>query len=520
MITEYKRDMYHNYVVIYDENSSLGDYYEKVLTYNEILGHLTFECRMIDNKKYAYYEICGLQALSSIFEKHTVLYTELKQIFNSIIQGINAGKEYLLIENDYLLYPDMIFFDITKFEVKLCYYPGYGKSLRMQFHDLFEYFMNKVNYNDQAAVLLIYKLYMKCKNESCTIQQLLDILNEEISVNEHKERSNNESNEGFTKGKKGMDPINEEQNTDHIDYTIRNKKEDYLVKNNKREFIKELSNDVNGSINKIYHKLPFVSERVEEEKEVLYYPLSCYIICMLSSVVCISIYIFALRKGYLFQEFGLRIDAVKNTALIIVLIMIVVYVFIKVFDKKHKIHKIVPKINYIDPSLSTFDMQDSKKVQYNEGNIARINPGSRDSYWKQEQYQEDKMHEDKMHESKMHENKIHEDERTIMLNNFLNQKEVSLIPMNHDTYETIRIKAFPFFVGKLKTHIDVQIPSPAISRFHAKILMEENEYFIVDLNSTNGTFVDGDMLESYKKRKIEHGNKISFANINYIFNCT
>ena len=34
MITEFKRDMYHNYVVIFDENSCLGDYYEKVLTYN------------------------------------------------------------------------------------------------------------------------------------------------------------------------------------------------------------------------------------------------------------------------------------------------------------------------------------------------------------------------------------------------------------------------------------------------------------------------------------------------------
>lgn len=509
MITEYKRDMYHNFVVIHDESSCFSDYYEQVLTHNQIFGHLKFECRMFDNKKYAYYEISGLQPLSSVFEKHSVLYTELKQIFNGLIEGIHSGKEYLLKENDYMLSSTMIFFNISKFEVRLCYYPGYDKTLRVQFHDLFEYFMNKVNYNDQAAVLLIYKLYMKSKDDTCTIQELQDILNGDITVDAVDSRDIEKEN----------DVTGNNKNEIHLKDGVLNKNE--IIHPNKESLnkptkdgkgnhstksmgIKELSKDTEAPINKIYNRLPFVSERVEEEKEKLYYPASCYVMCLASIVFSLVIYFVAYKKKYIFQELRPRIDPTKNIALILVLGVIVLYVFTKVFGKKHRIGKMVPEINYLEPTLSNIDSPNRVRVQQNEQGVSSFHSQLGENKWKQEQVEE---------------NEVGEEERTIMLSNFINVKQVRLLPVLDDTYEMIRIEAFPFFVGKLKTHIDVHIPSPAISRFHAKIIKEENEYYVVDLNSTNGTFVNGEMVESYQKKKIEHGYKISFANIDYIFNC-
>jgi len=38
---------------------------------------------------------------------------------------------------------------------------------------------------------------------------------------------------------------------------------------------------------------------------------------------------------------------------------------------------------------------------------------------------------------------------------------------------------------------DVQIGNVAVSREHAKIIRNQNHYLIEDLNSTNGTFVNG-----------------------------
>ncbi|HAX70810.1 MAG TPA: ABC transporter ATP-binding protein, partial [Anaerolineae bacterium] len=46
--------------------------------------------------------------------------------------------------------------------------------------------------------------------------------------------------------------------------------------------------------------------------------------------------------------------------------------------------------------------------------------------------------------------------------------------------------------------VDVVIPTPAVSRRHAKLSMEGNGYVIEDLGSSNGTFVNGERLRARK----------------------
>ena len=41
----------------------------------------------------------------------------------------------------------------------LCYSVDYNEPLIIQFSKLIEYFMNKVDYKDEKAVLLVYALY-------------------------------------------------------------------------------------------------------------------------------------------------------------------------------------------------------------------------------------------------------------------------------------------------------------------------------------------------------------------------
>lgn len=513
MITEYKRDMYHNYLVIHDEDLISSDYHEQVLKYNEIAGHLKFESRMFDKKKYAYYEINGLQVLSSVFEKHTVQYLELKRIFKGVIEGVNAGKEFLLNENHYILSPNMIFFEISKSQIKLCYFPGYGSQLRIQLHNLFEFFMNKVNYNDQAAVLLIYKLYMKSKDEACTMQQLIDILEENINVDATNQQAtafnnqlnvvNKESSIDEEKNK-SLSVFNKQDTQVDIKGSNQFKKSKEIKTASKKGLIEESGLNVNHSVNNVFHKLPFVSERVEGEEEILYYPLSCYVLCVGSIVGAIVLYILAYKKRFIFQELRPSIDPVKSISLLIVLAVIIVYVSIKIFDKKHKVSKMVPKIDYLQPSLTTIVNTEDSTVLKKSTNLEPFRLHSLNASWNQDPQQKDEMDEE---------------ERTVMLTNFSMQSLVKLIPVDKDTYDVIQIEEFPFFVGKLKTHIDVHIPSPTISRFHAKIIKEDSDYFIADLNSTNGTYVNGEIVKGNEKRKIEHGNEIAFANINYIFNC-
>lgn len=54
--------------------------------------------------------------------------------------------------------------------------------------------------------------------------------------------------------------------------------------------------------------------------------------------------------------------------------------------------------------------------------------------------------------------------------------------------------------------VDIVIPTPAVSRRHARLMMENNGYVIEDLGSSNGTFVNGDRLIG--RRALTHGDEI------------
>ena len=54
------------------------------------------------------------------------------------------------------------------------------------------------------------------------------------------------------------------------------------------------------------------------------------------------------------------------------------------------------------------------------------------------------------------------------------------IPLEHKTYT----------IGR-QTEADICIPDPGVSRQHARIFFLHNEEILEDMNSTNGTFVNG-----------------------------
>lgn len=75
-----------------------------------------------------------------------------------------------------------------------------------------------------------------------------------------------------------------------------------------------------------------------------------------------------------------------------------------------------------------------------------------------------------------------------------------------------------FRVGKERSYVDYFIgDNTAISRSHANIITREGSYFVVDTNSTNHTFVNGNMLNSNEEVQINHGDSIRFANEDFEF---
>ncbi len=84
--------------------------------------------------------------------------------------------------------------------------------------------------------------------------------------------------------------------------------------------------------------------------------------------------------------------------------------------------------------------------------------------------------------------------------------------------DNIHINKPRYRIGKEKSYVDYFIgDNTAISRSHADIIVRDDGCYIVDLNSTNHTFVNGTMIQSGAEVKIENGMIIRLANENFEF---
>lgn len=64
---------------------------------------------------------------------------------------------------------------------------------------------------------------------------------------------------------------------------------------------------------------------------------------------------------------------------------------------------------------------------------------------------------------------------------------------------------------------DIYIPIPMISRVHARIVIDARGTFLEDMNSTNGTHVNGELLQYRERRMLQKGDIISLAGECYSF---
>lgn len=96
------------------------------------------------------------------------------------------------------------------------------------------------------------------------------------------------------------------------------------------------------------------------------------------------------------------------------------------------------------------------------------------------------------------------------------QKQPYLVRLKNR--ERILLDKPVFRIGKEKSYVDYFISdNTAISRSHANIINKDEKFFVVDTNSTNHTFVNGEMIQSGAEIEILHGTKIQLANEEFEF---
>lgn len=96
-------------------------------------------------------------------------------------------------------------------------------------------------------------------------------------------------------------------------------------------------------------------------------------------------------------------------------------------------------------------------------------------------------------------------------------KKKRLLPHSKDKYDEFDLNIYPFIIGKMTEAVDGVIEDNSVSRIHAKIEKADGQYFLVDLNSTNGTFLNGEIIGANEKTKLQTGDRIQFGLVEYSF---
>ena len=552
MEVEYKKDLHHNYMIICNNDSCQSEQYcVKMLECHFIEGILHMERRTIDNEEFYYYDITAKQALNSIFDKTPLSFVRVKQLFQRIINVINKAYEYLLIEDDFILTPELIFMDVVTEEPALCYLSGYQKNIKDQMSSFIEYIMNKVDYNDREAVLLVYGLYAASKEEGYTMDHLLRILENNNTL-----LSNNSGiTNGIIHNQEKFNSNEKVSGSEHSGFTVtepsggkkligkasfRSIRTDLISDDEtlKAEELKTKESVTGMKDKEIINKIPIMKERLVSEEEVPCFPISTYLYTGAGILAGIMIIALCLATKIIYNTYGNQIDYSKLFALLLIILCSEGYLMKKLWNKKNQVTKIVSKKEYVDPvkefgsikKVFNTGFKDEGKTGFKNYNDT---PGVEDLNTKEDLKKDYKEKSIEEYETIVNKKTLFKDtemsvagyvpqeeegyQATCLLNDVQEDKELILKPVDEIKYDKIIIAEFPFFIGKLKRNVDYCLEKDVVSRYHAKITKEQEHYYITDLNSTNGTFLNSEPVPTYQRMELKLGDEVSFANIRYRF---
>ncbi len=83
--------------------------------------------------------------------------------------------------------------------------------------------------------------------------------------------------------------------------------------------------------------------------------------------------------------------------------------------------------------------------------------------------------------------------------------------------EKIIIDRKNFIIGRLEEQVDYVSNNKTVGRVHAELISREGMYYIKDLNSRNGTFLNGTRINSNIEYKLKAKDRIAIADCEYIF---
>lgn len=542
MQVSYKRDMNHNYLILDPEEQIFGNEYQiRMLSINDIRGLLKCNMKKMDGKVYFYYEVTSRQSLERIFEKSTMSMEDIKALLLGVKSSIENVSAYLLEPDHVLLNSSYIYMDIETKEPSLCYLPSYKGNITNSFKELAEFILKRLDHNDPGAVALGYDIYRQTTEENFSIDQIIQSVyrqqtSSDLSLNGKSDSTgqpvqpgvkNEMTSEAYKNQKKLKEIIEKDDESPFIDTTdpelkkqIKSEKEEGKLKKEtalrkyKDKDIKK-HNEVKEKGDKSFHynrkkdvKMEGNGNRAGSGRKIwkkLDFKLNFIIVAV---TVAAIVGIFA-AGSYL------EADMTQLGGIVFFVLGGVGYLISFINRKKpNKIEKTEKEKTGSDSIMGFLkESKDDAESEYDEeinmSGKGRINGNLKTTIESSILSVQTDLQEDNQEEQEEQIGKT-----TILCGNE-ELKKLCFISMEPRIRGNILLYEEALYIGKMKSKVDVRIDLPVVSRVHAKVWKEDGIFYVMDLNSMNGTFLNGERLEANEKREIRPSDEVAFATASY-----
>ncbi len=96
--------------------------------------------------------------------------------------------------------------------------------------------------------------------------------------------------------------------------------------------------------------------------------------------------------------------------------------------------------------------------------------------------------------------------------------EPYLLGCGEEGEERIRLTKDSFIIGRLKGQVDHVCSNNTIGKIHAQIIKRGSLFYVKDLNSRNGTFINGVRMTCNIEYELKDSDRVTLANSHYVFN--
>lgn len=174
----YERNMNHNYMVLYQcdffgtAKGNGQDYRVRMILENKIQGLLPVTHRQVNGESRYYYEINSLQSLDRMIEKRELKYRELRAVLLGCVNLFDRLEEFLLSGEQIVMKSEFIYVNVESMEPYFVCYPNYTGDVRCSFMEFVDELLAHIDHTDEQAVMLGYQVYRYTRNSNYVLSEI------------------------------------------------------------------------------------------------------------------------------------------------------------------------------------------------------------------------------------------------------------------------------------------------------------------------------------------------------------